>query len=157
MSKSNTKTIARNRKARHNFEITDTLEAGLALAGSEVKSIRAGKVSIAEAYVKVVEGEAWIVGMHISHYGPAGDFGHEEDRPRRLLLHRRELNRLAAAVDRKGMTLVPLELYFRGAFAKLRIGLARGKRQYDKRESIREREDKRRARAAVREMRRHGG
>ncbi|MCK4593146.1 SsrA-binding protein SmpB [bacterium] len=151
------KVITRNRRARHDYSIEEDFEAGIALEGSEVKSIRAGRVSIAEAYVRISGTEAWVVGMHVARYGPAGIFQPEETRSRRLLLHRREIHRLAVGVERMGMTIVPLELYFRGKLAKLRIGLGRGKRRYDKRQEIRRREDERAAQRAEAERHRHLG
>lgn len=138
------KLIQRNKKAFFNYEILERLEAGLVLTGSEVKSIRDGKVSIQEAYAKVRDGEVWVVGMDISPYPQAGPYhNHEPRRPRKLLLHRREIQRLIGKTQEKGLTLIPLALYFKGGYAKLEIGLARGKKQYDKRQAIREREAKR--------------
>ncbi|MFN3484643.1 MAG: SsrA-binding protein SmpB [Planctomycetota bacterium] len=138
------KLVQRNKKAFFNYEILERLEAGLVLTGSEVKSIRDGKVSIQEAYAKVCEGEVWIVGMDISPYPQAGPYhNHEPRRPRKLLLHRREIQRLIGKTQEKGLTLIPLALYFKDGYAKLEIGLARGKKQYDKRQAIREREAKR--------------
>jgi len=135
------KVIARNRRARHDYAFDEEFEAGVALEGSEVKSIREGRVSIAEAYVRIGEGGAWVVGMHVARYKPAGHFQPDETRPRRLLLHRREIHTLAVGVERRGMTIVPLELYLRGRLVKLRIGLGRGKRLYDKRQELRRREE----------------
>ncbi|MCX7021703.1 MAG: SsrA-binding protein SmpB [bacterium] len=140
--------LARNRRARHDYAIEEDFEAGIALEGSEVKSIRAGHASIAEAYVRVSEGEAWVVGMHVARYKPAGSFQPEEARSRRLLLHYREIRELTVGVERRGMTIVPLELYLRGKLVKLRIGLGRGRRQYDKRQELRRREDELTARRA---------
>lgn len=138
------KLVQRNKKAFFNYEILERLEAGLVLTGSEVKSIRDGKVSIQEAYAKVREGEVWVVGMDISPYPQAGPYhNHEPRRPRKLLLHRREIQRLIGKTQEKGLTLIPLALYFKDGYAKLEIGLARGKKQYDKRQAIREREAKR--------------
>lgn len=138
------KLVQRNKKAFFNYEILERLEAGLVLTGSEVKSIRDGKVSIQEAYAKVREGEVWVVGMDISPYPQAGPYhNHDPRRPRKLLLHRREIQRLIGKTQEKGLTLIPLALYFKDGYAKLEIGLARGKKQYDKRQAIREREAKR--------------
>jgi len=137
------RSIATNRKARHAYEIIETVEAGLALIGSEIKSIRAGGVSLQEAFVAIDAGEAWLQGAHIAPYTHAGYAGHEPRRPRKLLLHRREIIALAFQTRAKGMTLIPLRLYLKNGRAKLEIGLARGKRQYDKRQAIRERETKR--------------
>jgi SsrA-binding protein len=142
------KILARNRRARHDYFIEEDFEAGIALEGSEVKSIRAGRVSIAEAYVRVSGDGAWVVGMHVARYKPAGSFQPDETRSRRLLLHEREIRVLAVGVERRGMTIIPLELYLRGKLVKLRIGLGRGKRQYDKRQELRRREDERAAQRA---------
>ncbi len=138
------KTICRNRKARHDYFIHEQLEAGLVLQGSEVKSLRAGKASIAEAYCKLIEGEAYLVGATISEYPWANRFNHEPTRRRKLLLQARQLHRLETAVREKGTTLVPLELYFneRGR-VKLLMGLAKGKRQYDRRQDIKRRDAQR--------------
>lgn len=142
------KIVQRNKKAFFNYEITEKLEAGLVLKGSEVKSIRDGKVSIHEAYARVKGAEVWLVGMDISQYPQAGPYNnHEPRRPRKLLLHRHEIRRLIGKTREKGLTLVPLALYFKDGYAKLEIGLARGKVKYDKRQSIKKRE-------ADREMRR---
>jgi SsrA-binding protein len=135
------KVVQRNKKAYFNYEITEKLEAGLVLRGSEVKSIRDGRVSIHEAYARVKDREVWIVGMDISTYPQAGPFNnHEPRRPRKLLLHRREINRLLGKTREKGLTLVPLSLYFKDGRAKLEIGLARGKAKYDKRDVMKQRE-----------------
>jgi len=136
--------IAENRKARHNFFIDDTIEAGLVLTGTEVKSLRAGKANIAEAYAAPEGGALWLVNAHIAEYGAGNRFNHEPRRKRKLLLHKREVVRLSGARDRQGMTLVPLKLYFneRGR-AKLLLGLARGKKRYDKRQSEKDRDWKR--------------
>lgn len=135
------KFVARNKKAFFNFEIVEKLEAGLVLQGSEVKSIRNGKVAIHEAYARVKNGEVWVIGMDIALYPQAGPYHNHEPRAvRKLLLHRREIARLVAKTREKGLTLVPLALYFKNGLAKLQIGLARGKKQYDKRESIKNRE-----------------
>jgi SsrA-binding protein len=134
------KVIADNRKARFNYEIGETFEAGIALTGSEVKSLRQGKATIAESYADAKGGEIWLVNANISEYLQAGRFNHAPKRPRKLLLHARQINKLSAAVDREGMTLVPLKLYFndRGR-AKIELALARGKKLHDKRETERKR------------------
>jgi SsrA-binding protein len=133
--------IAQNRKARHNYTIEDSLEAGLALVGSEVKSLRAGRASIVESYATDRNGELILFNAHIPIYEPAGKFNHAPKRPRKLLLHRRELERLIGLVRREGYTLVPLSLYFneRG-IAKVQLGLAHGKRKVDKRETEKRRD-----------------
>jgi len=151
MAKSNVavhRVAAHNRKARHNYEIEDTLEAGLVLLGSEVKALREGRANIAESYAKPENGEIWLINAHIPEYQEAGQFNHEPRRPRKLLLKRREASKLIGATDRDGMTLIPLKLYFniRGV-AKLEIGLGRGKKHYDKRETQKKRDwDRQKAR-----------
>ena len=137
------KTIATNRKAYHNYRILDTIEAGIALTGTEIKSVRAGRVSLAEAYVRPEGGELWLVNAHIARYEASSYMSHEPRRPRKLLLHRKQINGLASQVAQKGFTLVPLKLYIKGRIAKLEIGQARGKKLYDKRESIIRRETER--------------
>jgi SsrA-binding protein len=135
------KFVARNKKAFFNYEIVEKMEAGIVLQGSEVKSIRNGRVAIHEAYARVKNGEVWIIGMDISLYPQAGPHNNHEPRAvRKLLLHRREINRLIGKTREKGLTLVPLSLYFKDGLAKVQIGLARGKKQYDKRETIKNRE-----------------
>lgn len=134
------KIIADNRKARFNYEIGETFEAGMALTGSEVKSMRAGKASIAEAYAAARDGELWLYNSNVPEYKQAGRFNHAPKRPRKLLLHRRQINRLIGAVEREGMTLVPLKLYFNDkGRVKIEIALARGKKLHDKRETERKR------------------
>lgn len=145
------KVVTRNRRASHDYDLEEFYEAGLVLMGSEIKSIRAGHISIQEAYVQEIRGELWVVNMHIAEYKQAGQFGHDPLRPRKLLLHRREIDRIASDVQKKGYTIVPTRLYLSRGYAKLEIALARGKRQYDKRQAIRAREDKRRMRRALKE------
>lgn len=137
------KIIATNRKARYNYEISDTYEAGLVLVGSEVKSLRAGQANFADSYGHIRDGEAYLIGFNIAPYAFAREGGHESDRARKLLLHKREIERIRAALDEKGLTLVPLSVYFRNGKAKIELGLGRGKRAYDKRQSIKERDMKR--------------
>ncbi len=133
--------VAENRKARYNYTIEDTLEAGLVLTGSEVKSLRAGRANIAESYARTEDGEIYLVNAHIAEYKQAGPFGHDPRRPRKLLLHKRQIARLAASVQRDGATLVPLKLYFNDrGIAKLLLGLAVGKRKFDKRETEKRRD-----------------
>ncbi len=146
--------VADNRTARRDYHIEDTLEAGIALMGSEVKSLRAGRANIAESYASERHGELVLRNAHIAKYDAANRFGHEERRDRKLLLHRREIDKLAGAVKRSGMTIVPLRLYFneRG-IAKLLLGLARGKRQYDKRAVEKERDWKRQKERLLKERR----
>ena len=135
------KVVADNRKARFNYEIGETFEAGIALTGSEVKSLRQGRASIGESYADAREGDLWLLNANIPEYLQAGQFNHPPKRPRRLLLHRRQIDRLAAGVEREGMTIVPLKLYFdeRGR-AKLEVALARGKKLHDKRETEKKRD-----------------
>jgi SsrA-binding protein len=137
------KTIATNRKAYHNYRILDTIEAGIVLTGTEIKSIRSGRVSLGEAYVRPEGGELWLVGAHIARYEAASYQSHEPTRRRKLLLHRKEILALTSKMAEKGFTLVPLRLYIKGRIAKLEIGQARGKKLYDKRESIIRRETER--------------
>lgn len=132
-----------NRKARHNYAILETLEAGIVLTGSEVKSLRQGKGSLSEAYATVKDGEAFLLGMHIPPYAQAGYSQHEPLRPRKLLLHKDEIRRLIGKTAEKGLTLVPLSCYFKNGFAKVELGLAKGKKLYDKRGAIKDREWKR--------------
>jgi len=140
----NIKVVQRNRRAFFDYEILERVEAGLVLKGSEVKSIRDGRVSIREAYGKIRDGEAWVVGMEISAYPQAGPYNnHEPRRPRKLLLHRREIRRLGGKVQERGLTLIPLSLYFKGGRAKLEMGLGRGRSKYDKRRAIQDREARR--------------
>ena len=133
--------MAQNRRARFDYFIEDTMEAGLVLTGSEVKSLRAGKASIAEAYATEEGGELWLINSHIPEYSGAKHFGHAPRRHRKLLMHKREVERLSGQIKREGVTLVPLEVYFneRGV-AKLALGLARGKKKVDKRETIKQRD-----------------
>lgn len=145
------KVVVRNKKARHEFEVIDTYEAGLVLRGPEVKSIRAGKVSLAEAFARIDDGEAWIHGMHVTPYDPAGRWNQDPVRPRKLLLRNDEIRRLIGAIQEKGLALVPLELYFRRGHAKVALALARGKKLHDKRETLKRRTHER---EMQREMRR---
>jgi SsrA-binding protein len=145
------RTVATNRRARHEYHVEETYEAGLVLTGSEVKSLRAGRASIQDAYARIQGGEAYLVNMHISPYEKAGPFGHDPTRPRKLLLHRSELRRLVGKVRERGYTLVPLRVYFneRG-YAKVELGLARGKKLYDRRAEIARREAEREIARALR-------
>jgi len=143
------KTIVRNRRARFDYEVLDTLEAGISLLGPEVKSLRAGLANVADAYATVRRGEAILHHLHISPYPQAGRENPEPRRDRRLLLHRREIARLAGKVSERGLTLVPLSLYWKNGRAKVELGLARGKRLHDKRETIRRRETDREVARAI--------
>jgi SsrA-binding protein len=137
------KIIATNRKARHDYEILQTVEAGLSLLGSEVKSLRAGKANLKDAYGIARGNEIFLFNMHISPYDKTGYSGHEPERPRKLLMHAREIAKIIGMIETKGMTLVPLRLYFRGKYAKVELGVCRGKRAHDKRAAIIERDTKR--------------
>jgi SsrA-binding protein len=146
-----TRTVATNRKARHQYQFHDTFEAGLVLKGSEIKSIRAGQVSLQEGFVVFEEGEAWLVNVHIAPYDPASRQNHEPRRRRKLLLHRREIDRLQGRAQEKGFTVVPTRLYLKDGRAKIEIALARGKKLYDKRQTIAERDSKRQVERALKE------
>jgi SsrA-binding protein len=137
-------TMAVNRKARHNYVITDTFEAGLVLTGTEIKSIRAGKANLADAYARVEKGEAWLIGAHIAPYEAGNRYNHEPKRDRKLLLHRSQIDELMGRAAAKGLTIVPLRLYIndRGR-AKVELGLARGKQLHDRRRAIAERDSRR--------------
>jgi len=135
--------IATNRKAGRDYFLEDRREAGLVLKGTEIKSIRAGRVNLSDGYVQPRDGELWLLNVHIAPYDPAGRYGHEARRPRKLLLHRREIDRLISRVVERGYTIVPVRLYLKGGLAKVEIALARGKRKYDKRQTIKERQAER--------------
>ncbi len=143
------KVVASNRKARHDYLIEDTLEAGLVLSGTEVKSLRAGRASLVDGFASITDGEAWLESVHIPEYTQGTWTNHPPRRRRKLLLHRDEIRRLEQATREKGLTIVPLSLYFKDGKAKVEIALARGKRQYDKRQSLRERQDRREADRAM--------
>jgi SsrA-binding protein len=152
------RTVADNRKARHDYFIEESYEAGIALTGSEIKSIRSGRVNLRGSYARVVAGEVWLYDAHISTYEQSGKyFNHEPTRPRRLLLNRREISRIAGQVERQGYTLVPVRLYFKGRRVKVELGLAKGKKLYDKREDIAKREAKRDMDRAIKSQRRDRG
>ncbi len=144
--------VAQNRRARHNYDILETVECGIALQGSEVKSLRAGRVALADAYARVDGGEVWMHGVHVAPYEMAQGFGgHDPDRPRKLLLHRRQIDQLMGRTQQQSLTLVPLSIYFKDGKAKVELALARGRRLYDKRQAIAARDA---AREADREARR---
>ena len=149
----NNRQVAINRKALHDYEILDKVEAGLVLTGTEIKSIRAGKVDLRDAYARVQDGELWLHGAHIAPYDAGSYMNHEPKRPRKLLVHRSEISDLGAKTAEKGLTLAAIRMYLKNHNAKVELGLARGKRQYDKRRSIIERERERAARQAVKEWR----
>jgi SsrA-binding protein len=151
-----TKLIASNRTARRDYDVLETIEAGIALKGSEVKSLRESKVQLNDAYARVIDGELWLLGMHVSPYSHGvGVFGHEPDRQRKLLVHRGEMLRLKARVDQERLALVALALYFKDGRAKVELGLARGRNKGDKREALAKKEADLEARKAIaRSMRR---
>lgn len=134
------KTVATNRKAYHNYHIGESIEAGIALTGSEIKSVRSGRVSLSDAYVRPEGGELWLLHAYIARYEASSYMSHEPTRPRKLLLHRKEIDNLSSKVAEKGLTLVATRLYLKGSIAKVEIALAKGKKLYDKRESISRRE-----------------
>ncbi|MDX1691127.1 MAG: SsrA-binding protein SmpB [Acidimicrobiia bacterium] len=145
-----TKTIATNRRARFDYAIEDTYEAGLVLRGSEVKSLRAGRAHLSDAYAMMRDGEAFLVGSYIAPYEFARDGGHDPTRTRKLLLHKREIERLAVAVAERGQTVVPMRLYFRDGRAKVELGVGKGKTRFDKRETIKRRQADREMERAIR-------
>ena len=147
--------VTENRKARHDFEILETFEAGLVLTGSEVKSLRAGRANLKDSYARIDRGEAFLLNAHISPYAAASHFGHEPERNRKLLLHRAEIDKLNGRIQERGLTVIPLKIYFKNGRAQVLIGVGRGKKAYDKRESIKEREMRREADRATR-VRRSG-
>ena len=145
------KIIASNRRARHDYTIEDTVEAGLVLTGTEVKSLRAGRATLTEGFGQITNNEAWLHGVHIPEYTQGTWTNHEPMRTRKLLLHRREIDKLASSIQERGLTLVPLSLYFSGGKVKIELALARGKRAYDKRQDLAKRDA---AREIERELRR---
>jgi len=148
------KVVATNRKARHEYHFDDTYEAGLVLLGTEIKSIRAGQVSIREGFVLFEGGEAWLVNVHIAHYDPASQQNHDPRRRRKLLLHRRQIDRLESRSREKSYTVIPTKLYLKDGRAKVEIALARGKKLYDKRQAIAKRDSKRQMERALKERHR---
>ncbi len=144
--------LATNRKARHDYTIIDSEEAGIILTGTEIKSLRAGQVSLREGYVVVRDGELWLLNVHIAPYEQAGITSHDPLRQRKLLMHRKQINRLETILHEKGYTLIPLKLYLKGRVAKIEIGVAKGKRQYDKREAVATRDANRRLRREWKEF-----
>ena len=145
MGKDSIKLIANNKKAYHDYFIEDTYEAGVSLHGTEVKSLRMGKCSIKESFVRIEKGEVMVYGMHISPYGKGNIFNRDPLRPKKLLLHRYEINKITGKIAEKGYTLVPLRVYFKGSLVKVEIGLARGKKLYDKRQDIAKKDMRREA------------
>ena len=149
-----TKTVGTNRKAYHNYLIQDSVEAGIVLTGTEMKSIRAGRVSLGDAYVRPDAGELWLLNAHIARYEAGSYLSHEPTRPRKLLLHRKQIDNLTSKVLEKGLTLVPLKLYIKDSIAKVELALAKGKKIYDKRESIVRREIEREIGRALKRQKR---
>jgi SsrA-binding protein len=147
------KVIARNRRARHDYHIEDVVEAGVVLTGTEVKSLRAGRASLTDGFAQLSDGELWLMGVHIPEYTLGTWTNHEPRRPRKLLLHRREIDRLASQIAEQGLTVVPLALYFKDGRVKVELALARGKRSYDKRQDLARRDA---AREVERALRRRG-
>ena len=145
----NYKTLAINRKARFNYEILDTFEAGLVLAGTEIKAMREGKANIGDAFAKPQDGEFWLLNAHIAQYSSGGITNHDTDRPKKLLLHRTQITQLTQGVNEKGLTVIPLKLYLKRHLAKVELGLARGRRQFDKRRAIIDKYREREAREAI--------
>ena len=145
MAKSNGKLIANNKKAYHDYFILDTYETGISLAGTEIKSLRMGKCSIKESFVRIENGEVFIYGMHISPYEKGNIFNKDPLRPRKLLLHKYEINKLLGKTKEKGIAIVPLKVYFKGSLVKVEIGLAKGKKLYDKRQDIAKKDQQREA------------
>jgi SsrA-binding protein len=135
--------IAVNRRAFHDYAIEERHEAGIALVGSEVKSLRDGKANLKDSYARLERDELWLIGAHIAAYGPASQFGHEPERVRKLLMHRAELEKLRSKLEQKGLTMIPLRLYWKSGRCKIELGLGRGKKLHDKREAIKERAEKR--------------
>ena len=148
------KVIATNRKAGRDYHLESRHEAGMVLTGTEIKSIRAGRVNLSDGYVQPQDGELWLLNVHVAPYDPAGRSGHAPRRRRKLLLHRREIDRLSARVQEHGYTIVPTSLYLKGGRAKVEIALARGRRQYDKRQAIAKRDAERDVERALKERRR---
>jgi len=157
MAPKGTKVVASNRRARHDYDIVETFECGIVLTGSEVKSIRDGKIQLKDSYARAQDGEMWLHGVHISPYVYAhGDDGHEPDRSRKLLLHRAEIDELTGRTQQESLTLVPLSVYFKEGRAKVELALAKGRRRYDKRQAIAKRDaDREAARAMARVRRRN--
>jgi SsrA-binding protein len=147
------KTIAVNKKARFDYELLDRIEAGLVLQGTEVKALRAGQCNLTDGYVEIRRGEAWLIGVHISPYSHGNRQNHDPDRRRKLLLHGREIRKLDSKINERGLTCVPLRIYFKDGRAKVEIAIARGKRKGDKRETIKRREADREAQRAMKERR----
>ena len=146
-------TITVNRRARYDYDILDSVEAGIALTGTEIKSIRGRRVTLSDSYARPRDGEMWLHNLHIDEYSPAARNNHDPKRPRKLLLHRSQIEDMSRQVEQRGLTLIPLRLYIRNHVAKVELGVARGKKRYDKRRALIEREREKEARAAIGERR----
>ena len=143
------KPLAQNKKARHDYRIVSTIEAGIALTGTEIKSVRASRVTLKDGFAQVRNGEVWLMNVHIAQYAQGNRFNHDELRNRKLLLHKKEIARLAGETQRKGVTLVPLKMYLKHGFAKVLLGVAEGKHEYDKRQTLKKRDQEREIRRAL--------
>ncbi|WP_281827781.1 MULTISPECIES: SsrA-binding protein SmpB [Lactobacillus] len=150
MKEKNENLLAQNRKARHDYFIKETLEAGIALTGTEIKSVRARRITLKDGYVQIINGSAFLENVHISEYKQGNRYNHDPLRSRRLLLHKNEIRRLAKAAEERGITIIPLKVYLKHGFAKVLIGVAQGKKQYDKRETIKKRDQEREIRRKYR-------
>lgn len=147
------KPLAQNKKASHDYHILDTIEAGIVLTGTEIKSIRATRINLKDGFAQIKNGEAWLMNVHISLYDQGNQFNHDPLRNRKLLLHKKQINQLAGEISKKGVTLVPLKVYIKNGFAKVLLGLAQGKHDYDKRESIKKRDQEREIRRTLKNYR----
>lgn len=156
MGEDSKKIIAKNRRARHDYEILDRFEAGISLKGTEVKSVRAGHVNLKDSYGDIVRGELYLIGVHIAPYEQGNIYNHEPERPRKLLMHRKEITRLGQQVAEKGLALVPLSVYFKNGKVKVELGLCKGKKTHDKRAAIQDRDVKREMDHAMKSVRRGG-
>ena len=150
------RSVATNRKAYHDYHLQDSIEAGIALTGTEIKSIRAGKVNLRDAFVRPEAGELWLLNAHIARYEQVSYLSHEPTRPRKLLLHRKQIDNLTSKMQEKGFTLIPLKLYIKGSIAKVEVALGKGKKLYDKREAITRRETEREMERAVKTSKTRG-
>lgn len=149
--KKDSNVLAQNKKAYHDYHIEETFEAGIVLQGTEIKSVRAGKISIQDAYARIINGEVFLINAHISPYEQGNRYNHDPLRTRKLLLHKKEINKLIGLTKEKGYTLIPLKVYIKNGFAKVLLGLAKGKKKYDKREDIKRRDAERQIARALRE------
>lgn len=155
MAKGKGNILARNRKANFDYTIEETIEAGVVLQGTEIKSIRAGKVQLKEAFVQIRNNEAWIVNMHISHYDQGNRFNHDPTRSRKLLLHRKQIDQLLGKIKQQGYSIVPIQIHLKNGFAKVLIGVGKGKKDYDRREDLKRKEAKRDMARALKDSQRY--